>query len=169
MSNRMRLALRPLALLIGPALLFVPGCSEEGIGKLYPVSGTVEYNGKPIAKGSISFVPKDAASRGASGQIEDGKFDSLTTQKPGDGVAGGDYFVTVTASEIDTGKMTKAADDLAAKKGMGKMTMIPPELLAKANKEAKSSIPKKYEKATSSDLKATVSDSQKTFKFELKD
>jgi hypothetical protein len=170
MLNRTRVALRPLALLIGPALLMVLGCSDDGMGKRYPVSGTVEYNGKPVAKGSISFTPKaEAAGRGASGPIEDGKFSALTTLNPGDGVMEGEYLVSVTASEIDAGKMSKEADELAAKKGMGKMTMIPPEMLAKANKEAKSSIPKKYEKAATSGLNAKVNASSTSFKFELKD
>jgi hypothetical protein len=170
MLNRTRVALRPLCLLIGPALLVVLGCSDDGMGKRYPVTCTVTYNGKPISKGSISFVPKaDAGKQGASGQIEDGKVSSMTTLNPGDGVLEGSYLIAVTASQVDAAKLSSAADELAAKKGMGKMTMIPPELLAKANKEAKSEIPKKYEKAASSGLTATVNASNTSFEFDLKD
>jgi hypothetical protein len=169
MLHRTRVAVRSLSLLIGPALLLALGCSDDGLGQRYSVSGAVEYNGMPLAKGAISFNPKEGSGHGASGQIEDGKFSSLTTMADGDGVMAGEYIVTITAKELDQAKVSSEAEKLATKHGMKKMDMIPPELMAKASKEAKSSIPKKYESAATSDLKATVGADSKTFKFELKD
>ncbi len=169
MLNRTRFVSRSAALLVGPALLSILGCSDDGLEKRYPVSGTVEYNGKPVAKGEISFVPKDAAGHGASGPIKDGSYSSLTTLNPGDGVMPGDYTVTVTAKEMDSGQLAADTENLASKHGMGKMTMIPPELLAKAHKAAKSSIPAKYESSTTSTLKATVKAESNTLNYKLED
>src|SRR5277367_4314566 len=78
MLNRTRIAHRCLALLLGPALLYVAGCSDDGVGKRYPVSGTVKYKGEPVAKARISLYPKGDG-RGASGDVTDGTFSSLTT------------------------------------------------------------------------------------------
>ncbi len=169
MLNRKRVAHNSLALLLGPALLLVMGCSDDGLGKRYPVSGTVEYNGKPVAKAAISFTPKEGGGRGASGEVENGQFSSLTTINPGDGVVEGDYIVTITSKELNQGQVSKEAEELATKHGMGKQAMIPPELLAKASKAAKSSLPAKYENPATSDLKAKVGPDSKTFKFDLKD
>ena len=43
-------------------------------GKRYSVSGTVTYNGNPLEKGKISFVPEDPKGIGASGTIEKGYY-----------------------------------------------------------------------------------------------
>ena len=94
MLNRTRIAHRCLALLLGPALLYVAGCSDDGVGKRYPVSGTVKYKGEPVAKARISLYPKGDG-RGASGDVVNGSFASLTTQQPGDGAMPGTYKVTV--------------------------------------------------------------------------
>ena len=57
-----------------PTFLVLASCgSDDGLGKRYPVSGTVTYNGKPLEKGEISFVAEDSkANIGASGRITDG-------------------------------------------------------------------------------------------------
>ena len=72
--------------LLAPALMIVWGCSnDDGLAKRYAVSGTVSYNGQPLAKGRINFVSKDTTARSASGAIENGSFSSLTTLTSGDG------------------------------------------------------------------------------------
>jgi len=37
-------------------ILSVLGCSDDGLGKRYPVSGTVTYKGEPLKEGSIVFA-----------------------------------------------------------------------------------------------------------------
>jgi hypothetical protein len=172
MLTRARIAGRCLALLVGPALLVAIGCSDSGIGKLYGVSGTVKYKGEPVAKARINFVPKDGgkSTHGASGDVVDGKFSSLTSMTDGDGAMAGEYFVTIIAKDVDQGKVAAESDELFKKHGMGKTAMMPPELLAKATKAAKSSIPTKYEDPGQSGLKATVTEGgSNKFEFELKD
>jgi hypothetical protein len=74
-------------------LAALAGCGSEE--KLYRVSGTVTYDGKPIPKGLIFFDP-DGTKGTAGGQgfanILNGKYD---TAAEGKGVRGGTYVVRV--------------------------------------------------------------------------
>jgi hypothetical protein len=71
------------------------GCRRGPV--VVPVSGVVEVDGKPLASGAITVVPKDG--RPASGRIgKDGRF-TLTSFAPGDGVLTGTHQVVVTAHE----------------------------------------------------------------------
>jgi hypothetical protein len=140
------------------------------MGKRYPASGTVTYQGKPVEKAQISFVPITAGVQGASGEVENGSF-TLTTLTPGDGALPGEYKVIVEARAIDEAKLKSDSEKLISKKNKGdiKIMMPIPELQAKAVKEAKSSIPGKYQIADTSDLKAKVEEKSNTYTFELKD
>ena len=62
-----------------------PGCGDDtGLGKRYPVSGTVTYNGTPLEKGQISFIATDKnKQRDANGFIQAGRY-TLTTATPED-------------------------------------------------------------------------------------
>lgn len=61
-----------LSLLLLACLLLV-GCGPTG-PKTYPVSGTVMFNGEPLAKGQISFMPKDGKTAPTGGAITAGKY-----------------------------------------------------------------------------------------------
>ena len=75
-------------------LVFV-GCSPKV--KLYPVSGKVTYQGKPLNTGVVAFHHVDGVSPIAKGDIQqDGQF-SLQTFRPKDGAAIGEYSVTVSS------------------------------------------------------------------------
>ena len=108
-SRRFAVALSTLGLLI------VAGCwSDDGLAQRYPVSGTVSYKGKPLEKGTITFVPESPDGRGASGDIENGAF-KLTTNTPGDGAFAGKYTVTVVDVLVDKAKAEAATKKLAEK------------------------------------------------------
>jgi hypothetical protein len=52
-------------------------------------------DGKPLSEGIVTFVPRGEKGRQASGKVQpDGAF-SLTTRKPDDGAAEGDYVVRI--------------------------------------------------------------------------
>ena len=51
-------------------LLMLIGCGRGDRPLLAPVSGTVTYNGRPLARGRITFHPEQG--RSASGKIVDG-------------------------------------------------------------------------------------------------
>src|SRR5262249_29072756 len=89
---------RLVAILAACGTLVISSCrsSEETFGKRYSVSGTVTYNGQPLDKGAISFVPEKGT--GATGAIENGSY-ALSTAGGGDGALPGKYKVTIMAKE----------------------------------------------------------------------
>jgi hypothetical protein len=168
MLNRIRVAHRCLAVLIGPALLCVAGCSDDGVGKRYAVSGTVKYKGEPVAKARISLYPKGDG-RGAHGEVVNGSFSSMTTQQPGDGAMPGTYKVIVDTRDIDSEKVNAEAAEVAKKHGIQGKGIVPQEITAKSFKDSKSTIPGKYQIPETSDIEVTVKEQSNTLTIELKD
>lgn len=70
-------------------LAFLHGCSPSG-PPTYTVTGEVTYNGQPLSKGQISFMPKDGQVAPTGGVIVDGKY--TLSSLPGD------KHVEITAS-----------------------------------------------------------------------
>jgi hypothetical protein len=77
-------------------MMLLVGCGGGGPA-LSPVSGTVTFDGKPLAKGRICFQP--AAGRPAYGDIVDGKIVDVTTLEKGDGAIVGAHKVGITSVE----------------------------------------------------------------------
>ena len=88
-----------LAVAIGGSLV---GCGgDDGIGRRYPVFGSVTYNGQPVANGRISFTPaKGGEGRTAAGEIRDGRY-TLTTVTADDEALAGSYRVSLMAREVN--------------------------------------------------------------------
>ncbi len=61
------------------------------------------YNGNPLEKGAISFVPDDPKGVGATGAIENGSY-TMSTGGNSDGARAGKYKVTITAKEDSSAK-----------------------------------------------------------------
>jgi hypothetical protein len=149
-----------------PALLVLASCgSDDGFAKRYPVSGTVNYNGKPLESGEISFVTEDLAKNfGATGIVKDGSY-SLSTAGDQDGAQPGKYKVTVKSKEE---YFTKATEEFQKESGTGNQK-IPPHFAAKAASQAKSLIPAGYGDIRTTTLSAEVKPESNTFNFELSD
>ncbi|MEJ7638585.1 MAG: hypothetical protein WKF75_11580 [Singulisphaera sp.] len=62
------------------------------------VSGTVTFQGKPLEKGTVTFISTDSQRPNATGTIQAGSY-TLQTTEPGDGAVVGDYKIAV--SDID--------------------------------------------------------------------
>lgn len=77
------------------------GCGS-GAPKTVNVSGTVEFDGQPLTKGTISFVPQavgeNEQNRPATGTIDDKGHYVLSTFKPGDGALPGKYLVAIVSN-----------------------------------------------------------------------
>jgi hypothetical protein len=157
-----------LTVLAAPTLFFVLGCGDDGLGKRYPVHGTVSYKGAPVAKGTISFVPEDKEGRGATGKIDNGSY-SLTTQTPDDGAFPGKYTVTVDTREVGQAAQQAATEKFAKENKIEGLKEVPQEVQAKRIAKAEGTTPIKYMAPQSSDLKATVEAQSNKFDFELKD
>ena len=84
------------------ALVLLPfsGCGGPET-PVYPVTGKVTYNGKPLPTGSVTYIPI-AAGPSATGRIrEDGTY-TLTTFTEGDGAVPGDHQVLISAMLMTT-------------------------------------------------------------------
>ncbi|QDV36685.1 hypothetical protein ElP_46140 [Tautonia plasticadhaerens] len=68
------------------------GCGEDR--GLVPVTGTVTYNGEPVAGGEILFTPQDG-SHAARGPLDDSGRYRLGTYGPRDGAVTGMHDVAV--------------------------------------------------------------------------
>ena len=157
---------RCLAVLAIPALLVLASCgTEDGLGKRYPVSGTVKYNGSPLEKGEISFVTEDMSKNfGATGTITNGSY-TLSMGGEGDGAQVGKYKVTVTAKED---YMAKAQADYTKVTG-GQSPKLLPNFVGKAAAEAKSLVPAGYGDVRTTTLEAEVEAKSNTLNFDLSD
>jgi hypothetical protein len=92
-------------LILGGVLLALPGCGG-GLGKLYPVSGTVKYGTDVLNSGMVTFHPDESKGNKSklnpSGPIkEGGKYSVQTNGK--DGAPPGWYKVTVSTMTPPTG------------------------------------------------------------------
>src|SRR5205823_3254619 len=91
--------------------LSVTGCGS-GRPPVAPVKGKVTLDGKPLAKGTITF--EATGKRPATGKIIDGEIVEMTTYTTGDGAPVGSHKVAVWATE-------DAAANVAANPGEGKI------------------------------------------------
>jgi hypothetical protein len=79
------------------AWALLAGCGGgDGEVPAVPAAGTVTYQGKPVEKGTVYFLPEKG--HPATGAIEGGKF-TLTTYKEGDGAIPGKHGVGVAVTE----------------------------------------------------------------------
>lgn len=125
------------------------GCGGGGSGPAtVPVKGLVTYQGKPIPKLSVAFIP-DKGMLAYGTTDTNGKF-SLMTNQPGDGAMVGNYKVAISF----------APDEVPAMPGF-----------PGSEKKVVSPIPEKYASAETSGLtKIVEKDSSKNnFTFELTD
>lgn len=99
-----------------PAIL-IAGC---GGGSGSVVTGTVTYEGEPVAKGQITFTPADGKGPIAGGEIVAGKY-RVTDLAPGQ------KLVQITA--VDDPAPVLSSADLAAAAASGKPAAPPPKVL----------------------------------------
>lgn len=144
-------------LLIG-AFLFSSGCGEGG-PSVASVSGTVTYQGQPVADAMVSFIPEKGAP--GNGQTDaSGKYTISTRGK--NGAVLGLNKVTVT-------KMTTDGPAMPANPTPEDMRKAA-EASARMS-QTESQLPSKYGTAFSSGLTATVTsdESANVFDFDLTD
>jgi len=174
MLSRSLLTRGVFAVLTASVILVITSCggTDDGLGRRFPVSGTVTYNGKPLEKGSISFIPDDPKGVGASGAIENGSY-TMSTGGNSDGARAGKYKVTITAKEDSSAKakadFEKARAALPKGSGTENLGYIPRQFLTKAGAEAKSLIPAGYGDVRTTTLTAEVKEQSNTIHFKLSD
>lgn len=121
------------------------------------VSGKVTYQGKPVPQGTVTFYPQ-AGGRPSIGHIESDGTYVLSSVKPGDGAALGEYRVAIEARKV-TGapaEPTSFQDELEGK--------FP---AAAAAPKIEWLVPQEYSSAETSGLTATVEDKDNVIDFNL--
>jgi len=150
----------PVGLLALLSLVAV-GCNNGGADDLprEPISGTVSYDGKPLANGTIQFQPaSQAEGMAAGGMVVEGRFDVPREEGPVPGnykvqIDSIDETVTVTVPE----QPTSPREDVLP----GELKIAPPK------KMKKRLIPPKYN--SQSELTAEVkAGGPNTYVFDLK-
>lgn len=81
-------------LLAASLALPLAGCGDSGPA-LYPVKGTVTFNGKPLNTGSVMFVPQSKGPAAYGPIAEDGTYNLTTDDK--DGALPGKHRVMINA------------------------------------------------------------------------
>jgi hypothetical protein len=148
------------------AVLVMTSCGiDDGLGQRFAVSGKVTYNGTPLAKGAISFVPEESNGIGATGAVENGAY-TLSTGGNNDGARVGKYKVTITAKEDS---YAKAKADFAKDSKGADPGYVPRQYVANAGAAAKSLIPPGYGDPRTTTLAADVKEQSNTINFELSD
>jgi hypothetical protein len=119
------------------------------------VSGKVTYEGRPVMKGTVSFVATDPGRRNATGHLDPNGNYTLQTEERGDGAEVGNYEVTIYSHDDPT-------------MNIGGQEIIP-QYIPKTPIKAKRLIPEKYENPKTSGLRQTVKSGSNTFDFPLTD
>jgi len=129
---------RALLAAVAVSLAALAGCSEGGKSSTVPVSGTVTYKGQPVTDLKILLTP--ASGRPADGVLDSkGHFDSLTTDKPGDGAVPGKAKVSFSQKPATPASGAVSSVD----------TYAPPK---------PTGLPEKYNSSQTSDIEVTISD-----------
>ena len=131
------------------------GCGSSGNNKVYPVKGTVKFEGQPMkGGGSISFRPTGGQVGAApGGEIkEDGTYE-LMTYEPGDGSMPGEFRVVITQVTV---KEPEASPDGSAPKPVDGPNVAPQD-----------QIPFVYSDPTESPLTAKVEEKSNAIDFDL--
>lgn len=146
--------------------LVLSGCGGGGERPpVYPVSGTVAYNGKPVEGAQVSFMG-EKASRAATGVTDaEGKF-QLSTFGLNDGAIEGTHKISVIKRAADSGGKSPSEEEmLNDPSAMAQMAEQ-----AEQEMNAKSLIPEQYSSAQTTPLSETVTaDGENVFVIQLID
>ena len=143
-----------LTLAMGSHLL--AGCGGSGIGGTSPVSGTVTYNGQPVADASITFIYDDQNTRPATAASgPDGRYELMTLESKGALPGKGTVLVRKTDMPAELTK-TQTMDEAAAQANVPLPT--PKDLL-----------PTKYGDPVNSPLKFEIKSGSNTIDLPLAD
>lgn len=162
-------------------LLLALGCSKGPKTPTVPVSGTIKYNGTPVAQATVAFINKTPAEgknqHPARGVTDDqGRYTLSTYINPNEypGVPPGDYTVTVSkreaVGEVNVEDMYNKQLANMPKEGTSQQQVGQVMSQQQQQLGPKSLIPEKYEDATQNLLPATVKPTgENKFDFDLTD
>lgn len=160
-----RFCLRKLPLCVSAACLltYLMGCGRTGHPELVPVSGVVQFQGKPLEGAEVVFRNEQAPRFAVGITDKHGRF-RLTSFQTNDGAVVGEHKVTISKSKANPELSGASVENPSAAYGQGMAAAAS----GKLDKIAKQELPAKYADPKTSSLTATVSkDSKKEFDFKL--
>jgi hypothetical protein len=156
-----------VSFMLAAPLLASLGCGGSGFATPEPVSGRVFFQDKPVEGARVTFLSTSEGGRSASGTTDSQGNFSLTTFKRNDGAIPGDYVVTISKFEGQSGggPIDISEGDYGADYG----AMM--EASARGDTEAmvgKAQLPEKYGNPADSGLQRSVVKGQPNeFEFDL--
>lgn len=144
--------------------VFASGCggSDGPPVAVFPVSGVVTFNGKPVVGADVTFTNSEKK-RSAFGRTNDKGEYRLTTFSANDGAVEGRSVVSVLKAA--------PAVDVVAEADIDSEAYVPPDVNAKpvkSNKKQEAQLPERYSNPATSGLMAVIStDRENTHNFEL--
>jgi len=155
-----KIAVLFLACFISVAAL---GCGSKGLADLNKAKGVITLDGQPLANAQITLCPTQSGMRSAGANSDEKGVFEFQTLKGSDGVADGEYQVTVTKSHTEnpwTEEETKIINESGGKRPE---TLFPDrEPPTQVN-----DLPERYGNPRTSGLTLTISGSSKDLKIEL--
>ena len=139
------------------------GCEKGGLGGLNTATGTITLDGEPLADASITLIPSTPGARSA-GAMSDakGKFE-FQTLNAGDGVAPGEYQVTVTKFIMENAYTDEEAKIFSEVGGKSHKQVFPD----RPEPKGVNLLPARYANQATSGLTLTIGESNKDLKLEL--
>lgn len=146
------------------------GCGGASRPSTYPVTGTVTFQGTPVAGAMVSFSPADAGTeaRAAMGITDEQGNYSLTTFESGDGAMPGSYKVKV--AKYDQSATPPVVSDRSAATDSAEGAM-PANYVLETNTASaappKSELPERYASPSTTPLTFSVEATQNTYNIDL--
>jgi len=140
-----------------------PGCGSGGLDNLNQAKGVITLDGQPLAEAQITLCPTQSGMRSAGANSDEKGVFVFQTLKGGDGVADGEYQVTVTKSHMENPYTDEEVKIINESGGKRPETLFPDrEPPALVN-----DLPERYGNPNTSGLTLTISGSSKDLKLEL--
>jgi hypothetical protein len=153
-----------LAVIILCGVLSLAGCGSGGIAGVYPVTGTVTYQGKAVEGATVSFLNESEGRPATAITTAEGVYELFTLDSSG--ALPGNYRVVVTKTEAGP---EVAPDDLGFDPVTG-ADLSMEQSAANAGKrpaKIKDLIPSKYSSPTSTPLSVEVKNSNNVIDLKL--
>jgi hypothetical protein len=141
--------------------MFCVGCKDGG-PKVYPVTGTVTMDSKPLTNVIVQFSPIDNdGGKTASGQVDaQGKYTLYSGNEGRAGAQPGKYKVYLTAKVPDMGPPSNdASKGYGPMKGGGSGSVMP---------QAEITFPQAWSQPTTTPLEVEVKQQDNTINIEVK-
>lgn len=154
-------------LLVVVVAVALAGCGgSSGFPKTYPVTGTVKLNGKPIDGAMITFQLEGGKQNAIGTTDKNGEF-SLSMFRPGDGAIPGQYKVSIKKEEAAPAPTNVPPPGQIGSAELAADYAPPVEAKGSTGGKKKSEVPEKYGNDQTSGLRATVTESASSNKFDF--